>query len=418
VRHFLLVESNTTGTGALAVDRLLGRGDRVTFATRDPRRYPFLASQRERLSVARVETNHTPAITELLRDLSRTAPVDAVMSFSEFYVITVADLAAAHGLPGLDPAAARSCRDKHATRSRLRAAGMVQPDCRVLTSDQEVLDLSGRIQYPCVVKPPSDSSSHGVRSVCDPSELAAHCHEVLGWEHNVRGQRLGAGVLVESVLDGPEYSVETLTLANGSTRVIGVCRKHLGPPPHFVELGHDFPAPEPPDVIAALAREAERALGVLGFDFGPAHTELRLTRLGPVVVEVNPRLAGGMIPEIIRYATGIDLLDAWFALVAGEAPSVAPVIDGAACVRFLVAEESGRLVAVEGADRAWALPSTRDVTITSALDSQVRPARDAYDRLGYVLSAGTCTDRVAREASAAVALLRPRLQTLGEPVPS
>ena len=41
-RHYLFVESNTTGTGALAVTRLLERGARVTFLARHPEKYPFL----------------------------------------------------------------------------------------------------------------------------------------------------------------------------------------------------------------------------------------------------------------------------------------------------------------------------------------------------------------------------------------
>ena len=52
------------------------------------------------------------------------------------------------------------------------------------------------------------------------------------------------------------------------------------------------------------------ALDAVGFDFGPAHTEVRLTPAGPVVVEINPRLAGGMIPELVAHALGINLVAA------------------------------------------------------------------------------------------------------------
>ena len=44
MKRFLFVESNTTGTGKLAVERLLAAGHHVTFLTRTPAKYPFLAS--------------------------------------------------------------------------------------------------------------------------------------------------------------------------------------------------------------------------------------------------------------------------------------------------------------------------------------------------------------------------------------
>jgi biotin carboxylase len=91
-------------------------------------------------------------------------------------------------------------------------------------------------------------------------------------------------------------SVETVALAAGDVRVIGITAKHLSPPPLFVEIGHDFPAALDQNESATVHKTALSALAAVGFDFGPAHTEIRLTQEGPVVVEINPWLAGGMIP--------------------------------------------------------------------------------------------------------------------------
>lgn len=418
MKHLALVESNTTGTGGLAVERLLAAGHRVSFLTRTPEMYPFLAPARPGLAVIALDTNDAAQVVAWARRLRTTQGLDALTTFSEFYVPTAAEAAARCGLPGLDPRAARTCRDKPATRRALRAAGLPTPEFHVLRSAGEARALADSVAYPCVMKPPSDSSSHGVRLVRDRGEFLAHHAALAAVTHNLRGQRLDGSVLVESVLDGPEYSVETFTHPGGATHVVGVTDKHLSPPPLFVEVGHDFPSAGGAERSAALARAAVDALRAVGFDFGPAHTELRFTAHGPVVVEINPRLAGGMIPEMIAHATGLDLMQVWFDAVLGRPVDLTPRRREASSIRFVLAPTTGTLARVDGQEAARALPCVRELAITRAAGACVRPARDAYDRLGYVIAAGPERERVARAIDAAVGLLRVQVEPLHETVPA
>lgn len=43
MRHFFVVESNTTGTGRMAIERLLGAGERVTFHDGERGGYQLIA---------------------------------------------------------------------------------------------------------------------------------------------------------------------------------------------------------------------------------------------------------------------------------------------------------------------------------------------------------------------------------------
>jgi S-sulfo-L-cysteine synthase (3-phospho-L-serine-dependent) len=404
MRHFVLVESNTTGTGRLAVQRLLAAGERVSFLTRSPERYPFLACNAPRLAVHVLETNEAATVTAAIHRLKRHSPVDAVLTFSDFYVTVVAQAAARCRLRGLSPEAARTCRDKHATRRALRAAGLHTPDFWLVSSEAEARRVARLVSFPCVVKPPSDSSSHGVRRVSDAEELLAHVRVLSAWRENVRGQRLTGSVLVESLIEGREYSVETMTRSLGGTEVIGVTDKHLSDPPHFVELGHDFPSAAPAAVRRALSEAAVRALAAVGYDFGPAHTEVRWTAAGPVVVEINARLAGGMIPELVAHATGVDLVGAWFDLLLGADVDLTPRRRHVASIRFLTAPSTGRLVALTGVEEATAGGSVREVTVSTEPGVKVRIAEDAYDRLGFVIGSGP--ERRAVEQGVAAALER------------
>lgn len=403
--HFVFVESNTTGTGCVAVERLLADRHCVTFLTRTPAKYAFLANESPLLEVVEIDTNDVESVTRAVGARQARLTVDAILTFSDFYVAIVAEAAARLGLRYLNPETARTCREKPRTRLALGLAGMPTPESWVLSSEADAHRVAGTAAYPCVVKPPSDSSSTGVRLVANPFELVAHYRQLSACAVNVRGQRLTGEVLVESLLDGPEFSVETVTLEKGRTRVIGVTAKHLSPPPHFVETGHDFPAPLPGAVARELGATAVAGLDAVGYDFGPAHTEIRWTSRGPVIVEINARLAGGMIPVLVAHATGIDLLGACLDLAAGRAVALEPWRDDVASIRFLTASAAGTLTGIDGVRRARRLPTVREIVITREVGSAIRPAEDAYDRIGFVIAAGAPRTRVMRDVDHAVELI-------------
>ncbi len=416
--HVVFLESNTTGTGALALQRLLDDGHAVTFLARRPELYPFLdEGAQARLRVETLETNDEALVARRLEALHQQQPLAVLLTFSEYYVPLVARQAARFGLPGLDPQVANVCRDKHQLRRVLREAGLPTPDFELVRSVEEARQLVARrtpeLRYPCVVKPTGESSSKGVLRVDDADALLRHFELIHGWRSNARGQELAGEVLVEQLLDGPEYSVETVTRGRGAgdltqtpvptTEIVSVVAKHLSDPPLFVELGHDVPAPISADLAEDIAAAAVAALDAVGYDFGPAHTEVRLAAEGPTVVEINPRLAGGMIPELIRHALGLDLLQALLDLLRGRDLDLRPKRSEHASIRFLTAPRDGELVAVHGLDAVRARLEVREVTVSKAVGSPVRCATQATDRLGHVITSGPEAALVRRVAGEALA---------------
>jgi cysteine synthase A len=404
MRHFVFVESNTTGTGRQAVERLLQAGERVTFLAREPEKYPFLRMERPGLTVLAEETNDVEAVTARVAAVARRQPVDALLTFSDYYVAIVAEVAARLGFRYLDPEAARTCRDKHATRQAMRRAGLATPEFHLVATPEEAQRLSREVAYPCVVKPLSESSSKGVLRVEDAGQLLAQFRELHGWRENSRRQPMSGQVLVESLLAGPEFSVETFTLASGRTEVLGITTKHLSPPPLFVEMGHDFPSVLESAAAARLTGAVLAALQAVGYDCGPAHTEIRLTPDGgPVVVEINPRLAGGMIPELVRLALGVDLVEALFDHLSDRPVDLRSTRDEWASIRFLTASRHGRLAAVAGLQEARQLATVGEVNVSVGPGAEVRPAEEATHRLGYVIASGPDRQRVLGEVDAALA---------------
>jgi cysteine synthase A len=402
--HFAFIESNTTGTGKLAVERLLAQRQQVTFITRQPGKYPFLARLADSpgLQVLEVDTNEREAVASCVSGLMARTRVDALLTFSTFYVPLVAELAARFGFRYLNPRTAFVCHEKHETRQVMRRAGLPTPEFWLLTSEAEAQQVSRAVTYPCVVKPTAESGSTGVRRVDTPEQFLSHFQALASRRVNERGQALAGHVLVESFLDGPEFSVETVTLTRGDTRVIGVTRKHLSPPPHFVEMGHDFPADLPSADREALERTVVAALDAVGFDLGPAHTELRLSSRGPVVIEINPRLAGGMIPELVRHSTGIDLLSVLLDQLLGRPVDLSPRQRSTASIRFLTVSRPGRLAEVRGVEEARRLDTVREVSVDKGPGTVVRPPESAGDRLGHIIASGEEPGRVQEEIAQAL----------------
>lgn len=379
----VLVESNTTGTGRLFCAAARGLGLHPVLLTRDPGRYPYLREDAVAHEV--VDTRDHVAVTEAC---ARLAPAGITTS-SEYATVAAASAARVLGLEGPDPDAVARCRNKGVQRATLCAAGLPGPAHVVVTSAAEAVDAAARFGGHVVVKPLHGSGSIGVR-------LCRGAHEVRAAVADLGDQRTG-GVLVETYLRGPEYSVETF-----NHRLIGVTRKHLGAEPHFVETGHDFPAPLPPVVERVLGAAALDAVRALGVDWGPAHTELRLTADGPVVVEVNPRLAGGMIPRLVQEAEGIDLVQCVVAHSVGQAPVLEPARHRAASIRFFVPPAEGLLTRYGGISAASAAPGVVDVRFNRQAGDVLAAATSFADRIGHVIAAGADVAESAARAEAAL----------------
>ncbi|WP_447007986.1 pyridoxal-phosphate dependent enzyme [Saccharothrix isguenensis] len=392
-RTLLFVESNTTGTGMAALGVALGLGMRPVLLTSRPERYQGLAETGADVLVC--DTGSLPALRESVQREFRREDLAGVTTTSEFYVATVAELTGWLGLPGNPVDAVAACRDKAALRALLADAGVGQPRFAVVRSVDDVEDAVAAVGLPCVVKPTDDSGSNNVLLCATAEQARAQVAAVLAVTENVRGQAMSGAALVEQYLDGREYSVEMFSW-EGRAHCVGVTAKTLGPPPHFVEDRHVFPAPLAPDERDAIVATAAGALTATGFRTGATHTEVRVTVDGPAVVEVNPRPAGGMIPEAIRLATGLDLLEMQLGAALGRAPDLTTTDRGTVGIQFLTADRPGVLVAVDGVEDALRVPGVERITVTARPGQEVRPARNAYDRLGYVIArTGSPSETVA-----------------------
>jgi S-sulfo-L-cysteine synthase (3-phospho-L-serine-dependent) len=398
----LTVESNTTGTGMIALGTAVRLGFEPVLLTSDASRYQGLAQTACR--VVECDTADASVLAAAAKEAAADRPIAGVTTTSEYYLQASARLAEALGLPGNPPGVMALCRDKSLCRTALAGRGLVQPQFAAVQNVAQVRHAVSEIGLPCVVKPVGESGSHDVLWCEDTNTAVAHAAKVLAVTENVRGQPAPRVALVEEYLAGREFSAEVF-YAGGGAAFTGITQRTVSPLPYFVELSHLFPADIPGDLAAEIGDAARHALDAVGFARGPAHVEVKLTTKGPAIIEINARLAGGMIPELVRAATGIDLLEQQLRAATGRPVRLDPDRHRRAGIKFLTASQPGTLTSVRGLGQAERLPGVEQVALTCPTGRQVRPPRDAYDRLGYVIAVGDTPEQVQATLAAAAQMV-------------
>jgi len=300
----------------------------------------------------------------------------------------------------LSPATAVLATSKARQRERLAAAGVPQPAWHLVSRREEGLPV------PCVVKAPDRQGQRGLSLVEDAADLDAAIARAVSESRN-------GHALVEEVADGPEVTVNALSVA-GRFHPLTVTDRLTAVPPAFgVALAHVWPSEADGGEAAEVAGTAVAALGI---ENGPTYTQLRITSGGPQVVEVAARLGGGHDAELCLAALGVELNGLALRTALGEEIDPAALVSeqqaGGASTVFLTAEP-GELEAVEGIEEAEAMDGVLRVRVYRRPGFAVGELRHGADRLGAVQAVGGSRDEALERARAAAALVRFRTARAG-----
>ncbi|ESZ53404.1 hypothetical protein X729_32105 [Mesorhizobium sp. L103C131B0] len=247
------------------------------------------------------------------------------------------------------------------------------------TNATDLESSAAEIGLPVIVKPAVGSGSYGVRLCRNLDELAEHTSYLLGGKHTWPSS---PRILVEEFAQGPQYTVEIM-----GNEVIGIVAAEYGPLPHFVYRQFTFPAPLSDDEHQRIADVSLSCLRALDLGWGPTNIELRWTKRGPVVIEVNPRLPGTPDPQLVHLAYGIDLVAEHIKLVVGEEWDLRKRHSQTAAARFLVPDRDGTLDWIDGEGRAAAVPGVAEVKFYVNTKTPIVRKGDYRDCLGYVTAA-------------------------------
>ncbi|MER9585555.1 acetyl-CoA carboxylase biotin carboxylase subunit family protein [Mesorhizobium sp. M0276] len=375
-RALILVEGNTHGTGlqyAQAAQRL---GLHPITLSADPAQYDYLAA--ERLEAIRVRTDNLDALIRECSRLRATYDIAGITSAREAVYATAGKLCRHFDLPGPNPASIERCCDKFAQRQMLAKAGVPVPAYRLAGNATDVENSAAEIGLPVILKPAVGNGSYGVRLCRAVDELAEHTTYLLGGKHIWRSS---PRILVEEFAEGPFYCAHIM-----GNEIIAICAAKFGPPPHFVFRETTYPARLTDDERERLADISLSCLRALGLGWGPTCIEFRWTKLGPVVIEVNPRMPGGD-PELIRIAYGVDLITEHIKVVIGEEWDLRKRHSQTVACRSLLPDRDGILDWIDGGSRAAALPGVVEVKFVVQPKTPIVRQGDYRDCIGFVIAA-------------------------------
>ncbi|OBP72196.1 hypothetical protein BAE42_15285 [Mesorhizobium loti] len=373
----------------------------------DPALYDYLAALG--IEAIPVEKDGLEPLIRECSELRATYDIAGITSAQESVYATVGRLCRYFDLPGPNPASVERCCDKFAQRQLLAQAGVSMPAYHLASDATDVESSAAKIGLPVIVKPATGIGSSGVRLCRNLDEVAEHTKYLLGGQHIWRSS---PRILVEEFAQGIHYSVDIM-----GNEVIGIAAADFGPPPHFVCREYIQPALLTDDERRRIAEISLCCLQALGLGWGPTNIDLRWTEPGPVVIEVNPRLAGSPTPQLIQLAYGVDLVTEHIKLVVGEEWNLRRRYSHTAAARILVPDRDGVLDWIDGGSRAAAVSGVAEVKLYFEPKTPIVRKGDERDKIGHVIAASPTLAETKAILQGAVDLIDwsiTPLPTLGE----
>lgn len=391
--HLLIIENWVEGTGRLLPKAINRLGHSYTFVTRNKSHY--LDSESQKIhpvlayadNVLTTETNDIEQLIEFLQGQHQLLQFDGVSTICDYYVDTVAEVAKALELPQAFSSNVVKERRKHLVREALQGCGLANPKYAVCHDWIETEQAAEVIGYPLVLKPSDLASSAFVQLVHDQTELKTAFDQLGQFSVNFREQAREPLWLLEEFMTGDEISVEAVTY-QGKTTVIGITDKSLVGHPYFIEDGHMFPAKLDNQTQEQVSEFVCQVLEAVGHDHGISHTEVKLTKGGPRLVEINPRPGGNYIAELIELVTGIDFLEMHINLALNREPDLSGLAGakGSAAVKFIVPQRQGTLKAIRGQAQLEQNPNLSRWHLNDVTQQTLATPIDNACYLGYVIS--------------------------------
>lgn len=273
-------------------------------------------------------------------------------------------------------------------RERLKECNVPIPQYYAVKNKEEFIKAVQGIAGDMIVKPADNAGSRGVVLLKkDPVTGKTQPEDSISvYEYSKSNSRNGI-VMVEEFMEGEEVSVEAMTV-NGETTIITITDKLTTPPPYFVELGHAEPSHHPAELQEKIKEITKQAVAAIRLQNGPSHTEIKLTKEGPKIVELAARLGGDFITsKLVPLSTGVDMVGNSVVLATGGTVDLARKWNKGAAIRFIPGKV-GTIEAIEIPEKLSELPGIEEIVLYKTVGDVVDGTKSSNDRLGHIIATG------------------------------
>ena len=261
-----------------------------------------------------VSTTDFDAVLKVAQD----EKVDGVLAYaSDPAAPTAAFVAEKLGLPGSPYRSVDILCNKDKFRAFLAENGFCTPAAKgyedIAAAEADL--KNGVFKFPVIVKPVDSSGSKGVGRIDSVSEIREKLEYAMSFS---RGHKM----IVEEFVEKYGYQIAGDGLSiNGKLVFRCFANDHFDPKCEnpFVPVSASFPYNMPAEVHQKIHDEIQRLLTLLDMGTTTYNFDLRIDKdYNVYLMEIAPRDGGNYIPDIIRYCTGVDLVECSVKAAMGE----------------------------------------------------------------------------------------------------
>ena len=233
-------------------------------------------------------------------------PIDGVVTFTDSGVVTTAFLQDRLGLPQIGPLeSVEILQNKARFRQFLTDNGFTVPKAKGFSRKEDALASKAFFQLPIIVKPVDAAGSKGVTKVSEWSQLEA----AIDWaiQYSFSGD-----FIIESFIEKQGCSSDSDCFSvDGQFMFISFSAQRFDEKAagEYTPAAYSWPSTLGKVAEEELTKELQRLISLLGMRTTVYNVEARVGVDGKAyIMEVSPRGGGNRLSEMMRFATGVDMI--------------------------------------------------------------------------------------------------------------
>ena len=249
--------------------------------------------------------------------------IDGIMSFAcDPGVVAASYVQNKMGLPSFGPfESVEILQNKDKFRSFLAKHGFNVPQAKGFDSIEAAMQEIYWYPWPVIVKPTDAAGSKGVTRVDKAEDLKPALEYAM--EHSISGH-----IIVEEFIDKQGCSSDTDSFSeDGKLKFVSFCAQRFDAEATnpYTPAAYSWPSTFTKEQEEYLTSEIQRLITLLNLKTCVYNIEVRVAPNGkPYIMELTPRGGGNRLCEMLRYATGVDMITAITRAMVGD-PILEPI---------------------------------------------------------------------------------------------
>lgn len=260
---------------------------------------------------------------EAVLKVAQEKQIDGIMSFGvDPGVVSASYVQNKMGLPSFGPfESVEILQNKDKFRAFLTKNGFNVPQAKGFDSVEAALEERYWYPWPVIVKPTDAAGSKGVTRVDKAEDLKPALEYAM--EHSISGH-----IIVEEFIDKQGCSSDTDSFSeDGKLKFVSFCAQRFDAEATnpYTPAAYSWPSTFTKEQEKYLTSEIQRLITLLNLKTCVYNIEVRVAPNGkPYIMELTPRGGGNRLCEMLRYATGVDMITAITRAIVGD-PILEPI---------------------------------------------------------------------------------------------